>query len=359
MSQKRNYGVDLLRIVATYMIVTLHVLAAGGILYTIDSSSPVYETAWFLEFASYCAVNCYALISGYVGLNSKFRVSNILLLWLQVVTTTVVITIGFYFLGADVQLADIKKACTPVTSEIYWYFTAYVCLYFFTPFLNQFVLCLTSKMSKCLLIAFAILFSIVPTIWETDLFLINNGYSVAWLVILYIVGAIIKNHYSEVKIKKRILGIGYVGAVILTLGSKLGIEYLNAKISFSLFASNFLMNYNSPTIVLAGVCLVLLFANINMDKFSKLIAFFAPFTFGIYIIHSHPFVWNKILINRFTYFTNLHPILLVIAVLLTSTLIFTGCSIIEWCRIKIFKLLHLYELCKKLEEKITHSTRNC
>ena len=62
--KKRNYGIDLLRLVAMYMIVILHVLGNGGVLEATNGLKN--SLAWFMEIGSYCAVNCYAIISGYV-----------------------------------------------------------------------------------------------------------------------------------------------------------------------------------------------------------------------------------------------------------------------------------------------------
>lgn len=352
MGKARNYGIDLLRIIATFMIIVLHILEVGGIIYTIDASHPVYITAWGLEFAAYCAVNCYALISGYVGLYSKSRISNLLQLWIQVMLTTVAITCFMYFFGVEVTVEDFKEAFTPITSQLYWYFTAYVCLSLSTPFLNLFVLNLNKRMSKYLLVIFAILFSVMPIFWEADLFQLNWGYSAAWLVVLYIVGAIIRKYYTEIQIKKRLLFAGYLVAVILTLLSKIGIEFLTGKYALAMWGSNFLMNYNSPTMVMAGVCLLLLFAKLELKKMVRPIAFFAPFTFGVYIIHSHPIIWDKVMTNGFTRFTDLTPLLLVLNVLATATAIFMLCSLIEFVRIKMFKILHISEYCKFVERKI-------
>ena len=36
------------------------------------------------DSCAYCAVDCYGLISGYVGVNGKFRPARLLELWLQV-----------------------------------------------------------------------------------------------------------------------------------------------------------------------------------------------------------------------------------------------------------------------------------
>lgn len=83
-AQKRNTGIDLLRVVSMAMVVALHVLGQGGILGASAERSANYNIAWFLEIAAYCAVNCYALISGYVGIRAKHKASNIIMLWLQV-----------------------------------------------------------------------------------------------------------------------------------------------------------------------------------------------------------------------------------------------------------------------------------
>lgn len=352
MEQKRNYGIDLLRIIATFMIIILHILGVGGVIYTIDASSPVYVTAWLLEFLAYCAVNCYALISGYVGVYSKFRVSNIMALWIQVAFTTLVITGAFYFCGANVTKLDILEACMPVRFQVYWYFTAYFCLFWISPFLNKFILGLSKRASKYLVLVLVVLFSIMPTVLKSDLFWIQSGYSAAWLIVLYIVGGIIRVHYSQIKIRKRVLLAGYLFSVILTLLAKLLIEFLSPKLPIIFYDSNFLMDYDSPTMVLAGVCLLLLFAQIKMKKATKLIAFFAPFTFGIYIIHVHPFVWEGIMTNRFVDFTKLHPVILILAVFLAAIGIFFGCSIIEFLRIRLFKLLHIPGFCKRIERKM-------
>ena len=64
--QKRNLGIDLLRIFAMLMVVCLHVLGLGDVLEGAEGVPVKHELFWLLEVGSYCAVNCYALISGYV-----------------------------------------------------------------------------------------------------------------------------------------------------------------------------------------------------------------------------------------------------------------------------------------------------
>ena len=57
----RNYGIDLLRLVAMFMVVVLHVLGHGGILNAATGIN--YSISMLLRICAYCAVDCYAIIS--------------------------------------------------------------------------------------------------------------------------------------------------------------------------------------------------------------------------------------------------------------------------------------------------------
>lgn len=83
-TNKRNYGIDCLRIVSMIMVAVLHVVGLGGVLSALESSPTWYNIVWLIRVAAYCAVDCYALISGYVGVFAKHKYSNYIVLWLNV-----------------------------------------------------------------------------------------------------------------------------------------------------------------------------------------------------------------------------------------------------------------------------------
>ena len=62
----RNYGIDLLRIISMLGVVFLHVLGHVVIL-SLDLSPVNFSMVWFIEILAYPAVNCFVLISGYIG----------------------------------------------------------------------------------------------------------------------------------------------------------------------------------------------------------------------------------------------------------------------------------------------------
>ena len=76
----RKSGIELLRILSMCMVVILHTLVQGGILRNSSLFSMEYELGWLMEISCFCAVNCYALITGYVMCKSKVKYHKIILL---------------------------------------------------------------------------------------------------------------------------------------------------------------------------------------------------------------------------------------------------------------------------------------
>ena len=78
MKNERNYGIDLLRIVLMYMVCILHTLGCGGVLAACTEGTTPHKVFWLLEILSYCAVDAFALISGYTATDKmrKFEESS-------------------------------------------------------------------------------------------------------------------------------------------------------------------------------------------------------------------------------------------------------------------------------------------
>ena len=137
--KKRNYGIDCLRIVSMIMILILHILGQGGVIASAEYSSSKYWCLWLLETFAYCAVNCYALISGYVSYKSKLKLSSLIKLTFTVLFYTILSTVILSkFVDRNFSLGALFRIFIPFGfgNNPYWYFTAYFCLFFFQPYLN-------------------------------------------------------------------------------------------------------------------------------------------------------------------------------------------------------------------------------
>ncbi|MDO5520214.1 MAG: acyltransferase [bacterium] len=344
---KRNYGIDLLRILAMIMVPILHVLGQGGILNSLPKLSTKYELAWLLETASYCAVNCFALISGYVGISTTFRYYKGLVLWLQVTFFTVLIT-GFYaYTMPDIITAEHwKQALTPVSSRQYWYFTAYFTLFLFIPFINSAINSLSLKQLKILGITIVTTLSCWETVTQSDLFCLKNGYSFLWLTALYILGAIIKKTEFGIRTSKISLFILYCSCTLLSWGFK---HYFSMH-PMKVIKPDLLISYISPTILISAIALLLLFSKLTIRSTLsiRLIKLFSPLAFSVYIIHVHPLIWINAFKNRFVEYSSYPVFPLVLHILLAALSIFLLCAAIDFIRHYLFSLLHINEVCRFL-----------
>jgi surface polysaccharide O-acyltransferase-like enzyme len=176
-SNSRNYGIDLLRLVLMFMVCVLHTLGQGGILDVHQGTQN--NVFWFLEIAAYCAVDGFALISGYTAADKPRRYEKLAEMWFQVFFYSFVITVVLTVtnLNPDWLPKDIIKSALPVTAEIYWYFSAYFALFFVTPVLNKFLFSLDERGIRIVLFITVALFSFVGL--PADAFKTQSGYSAA------------------------------------------------------------------------------------------------------------------------------------------------------------------------------------
>lgn len=212
---------------AMFMVVVLHILNLGGVLNASTRFTSQYEAGWLLESAAFCAVDVFALVSGYVWVSAKYRYRNIIELWLQVLFYTISITVLFwFFVPSSVSLLEWVKAFFPVMFNQYWYFSSYFALFLFIPLLNLILAKMEKTQLKIGLGMILLFFSGVQTLFYSDAFGTNDGYSAIWLMILYLVGGYIRKYgFGENKKSVRYL-VAYLLLVILTWLSKLVIENL-------------------------------------------------------------------------------------------------------------------------------------
>lgn len=343
--RERNSGVDLLRIIAMIMVVVLHVINQGGVLNAAADNVANYLISSFFVAAAYGAVNCYALVSGYVGMDSKHKYTSIMQLFLQVIFYTLLVTAMFYFLNPDKYgIWSFKSALFPVSNESYWYFTAYFGMFFFAPFFNKMLNCLSKKEAKTLAISIIMVLSVIPCVFRKDVFKSEWGYSMLWLSALYLLGGCIKITEFEKKLKQVSAFLIFILCIIIT--------YLSTFLP-GINKYTFLLTYTSPTVLISAVALLIWFSQLKINGgFKKLIAFFSPLAFGVYLIHTEPHIWNEVLLGRFASFAKLNSVMLVIAITGTVFVIWFVCSMIDFVRLSIFKLLHIRGMCVAIENRL-------
>lgn len=341
---KRNYGLDLLRMLSMFMIVNLHVLGNGGAMIRISGQESTYYAAWFLETCAYCAVDLYGLISGYVGVDSKYRPARILELWFQVFFYSAGITLFYRILAPGLLAEDsLWKAIFPVSWKTYWYFSSYVGVFFLMPYLNRMINSLKEREIKKLSVTLFLVFSVataLPKVNGSDFLQLVGGYSFAWLLILYLLGACIKK-CSFPRRKRRWYLIAYFGLAAFSWGFKIVVENYTRKVYGEAKFGRMFTGYAAPTILLCAVCLFLIFERLEIKEgiLRKIIKTGSPLAFSVYLIHTQPLIWENALKGAFSSFRYLRAWEVLPAVLAAAALIYIICSLIDLVRKRLFEWL--------------------
>ncbi len=349
--ESRKYGIDLLRIISMMMIVTLHVLRNGGIIKGTEALSPQFTVAWILDCACMASVNCYALISGYVGVGRKPKYHKLALLWIQVVFYSLIITAVFSISHAAAITDDnYINAVLPISKNQYWYFTAYFCLFLLMPFLNAMLNALDKKALKALAAIITVMFSVLPIISMKDIFYVEKGYSFLWISVLYLLGGITKRLYREGSANNLLMFFCFLAGT----AAAFAFYYNDVKTHFN-GVSELLTYYNSPAILLSGYSLFIISINLNIKSRAaiNIIKTLSPLTFGVYIIQTNPLIFRYLLKNYFEDYALLSPFLFTVKIIFAVIVIYLICSGIDFIRLCLFRLIRLPQGLRNLENKIT------
>lgn len=335
------------------MVVALHVTGWGGMREVFSPLVLKTELVWLIDAACWCAVNCFAITSGYVGINSKYKYSNIIHLWIQVLFYSVLaggLYVGITLAqGGSISVRTLLTAVFPFLLEEYWYFTAYVLLFFFMPLLNYIIHNAPRKLLRNTAIAAGILLCCVSLVRGTYTS-VNRGYSVLWLAMMYLCGGYMAKYNSFSKLTAGKSFLCYMGCVVLAFGSRICLALVSSLVLGRYYSINFFIEYQSPFIVGAAVFLFHAFKQMTVPNGAKAwIRVLAPAAFGVYLIHENPIVRSWLITDRFVEYMYQPAYLMLALFVATVVVIFVGCLAIDLVRIQLFRVLRVKQLSEKME----------
>lgn len=353
MNKKFRYeGIDLLRIISMLMVVVLHILGIGGVIENTVENTSNYYISNFMEHFCFCAVNLYALITGFVYIKATYRFHKIVSLWCEVFFYSFLITIIFLLLpGFNISKINIIYGLIPITSSRYWYFTSYFCLFLLIPFLNKAINNMSQLLHKRIVFIGFILFGVISLIGSFvgcyDIFKLEDGYSAIWLMYLYIVGAYIKLYYRRNLYKKKVYFIIYLCSVFANFFFDMCVIYVKKHV-YSKLPNVTLQIYNSPFIIIASIALFLLFVDLHFSKGKSIINIFSSVSFSVYLISVHPVLFYEFQKSIFNSYASMSSGLLVLSVVISAVAIYIVCSLIGYIQKQLFKLIKIDLLSQKI-----------
>lgn len=361
MEKERNLSIDILRICSMMAIVALHFLNLGGMLDA--KSSSVVNTCIVREMYILCfiSVNVFGILTGYLNVyKNDYKWNRIIDLLVSVIFWCIVITVimGFFSDKMNGVKDYISSLCPPLFDR-YWYIVSYIFVYFMMPYLNKFVNSISKDTLKKFLIVILILLSVIPTLGYTDFFRTNTGSSAIWLTTCYLFGAYIRKYGNDYKIKSKKIILFFISISLGILLWWIMIEKITRKIfGRPLLEKIWVQSYCSLPIVIMSLLFFIWIINKKTNdntKFKeKVIKTIAGGMFDVYIIHSNPAIWDKILspiINKSAeYIVNQFPLICLMYVIIGILIIVIVTLSLGLLRQFLFRTLKIFVIENKIAD---------
>ncbi len=341
---KRNIGVDLLRLVAVFMIVVLHVL---GVPYVEKSSALfVWSEAFLLG-----AFNIIALIAGYAFCVEKFNLGRVIRLWV----TGIFYGVVFYLITSAVKggfgWTKLIKSFFPVLTKnsFFWFFAPYILILLLVPVLNYAVEKLPRRGYLIGLLFFSIFFSVIQ--FSADPWGMEDGRSALWLIYLYFIGAYFRKYGFLIKQWWANLCL-FICSSALTAGLFLAAQNINVKFWEARYA-NYFHQYNCLFALIGAIALLALFAQLPIkEKAERTMRYFSAHSLGIYLSNSFLIFYFGDLLNHPEWNDGIR----LLAVLAFAICVFLAAFIIEAVRKLLFRLAKIDALTDLIGKKLQGKT---
>ncbi len=337
MNNKRNAGLDILRVLSMLMVVSWHFLCHGGLVgYALKPVSANWFLGNLLYSASMPAVNCFVLISGYFLCTAQFKAKRVSYVWAQTVFYSVLLY-AIFGMDGDFSVLRLASKAIVLTMNRYWFVTAYLLMYLVSPFLNKAIHAMDKRAHfMCCVVLLGVFSVLHNVVYFSDFGFLHDGYSFLWFCILYVVAAYVHLH---VKVDKKSGLWGIIIYILSTLVTAIGYSVVRWK-NIGL-PDSFFFAYNGVLAVVSALGLLMAFRSLSCGAgMARGVSFLAPLTFGVYLIHDHPAVrpilWGWLKPSAFA-----NNGWMVLYYLLCVLGVFLACCIVEWLRQRIFQLSRL------------------
>lgn len=271
MGKVRDSNMELLRIVALWMIVAYHIFAFC-ICYYYTDVNVIYKAIWL---PLHIGVVLFVLISGYFRIKPTVKGAVRLLAYMFIYTVPLGLVYNHLSGGG---LIGALKTLLFVSNSPFWFMRTYVCLYVAAPIINRL---LDHSDTKQLVQIIAILSFIALYIglahFDDSL---NSGKNVVNFSLIYIIGATIRKYHIWEKWSKWTYLRAYLGlnAIEMLVYIVLSGNIVGEGWFYVCF------HYCSPVLIINAI-LILCFA-LNFSFKSKSINWLASSSIAIYLIHT-------------------------------------------------------------------------
>lgn len=318
------------------LLIVAHHYVINSRLGSVLQEAPLSERSiFFYLFGAWgkTGINCFVMITGFFMCKAQITLRKFLKLLFEVLFYNIIIYIIFVTSGYEsLSLSGIENLI-PMRNLKTDFTSCFLAFFFCIPFLNVLVQHLDKRKHQYLIGLCLFIYTLHGTLPHTS---VDMNY-VSWFCVIYFIASYIRLYPIPYDKNIKIWGISTLLCIIISIGSILGVLYLNTYYHTNLPPYRYVSDSNSLLAVLTAICSFMYFKNLHIPQM-KFINIIGGSTFGVLLIHANSdtmrkWLWVDLLDNANHYQDNmfwLRPILVVL-------LVFIVCSIIDILRKKIIE----------------------
>ena len=363
MKKIRESNFELMRIISMFFIV-FHTLSYSG--YLGRATGGMYLLVTFIKSITLVHVNSFILLCGYFQCKQKLKLGKVISLinatWFYKAGILLLFLACGWLITNPPTTTEILRTILPLDYGLYWFIGNYIVLYLISPILNIVINNTTKQQLRNVIIILLVIVSGLSLVTVDSFYNNNYGRSLSTFILLYFVGAYLRNYPIDqsyfmkpftITAKRTVwfltmIVCAVIGTMCCCVSQQI-IDLGSVSQEIGHILDYLFSSYSSPFVLLQTLCYFMLFASFTFKN--KIINAIAGCTIGVYLIHENKYIRENF--YDFIGITNITNIdLKAIAILFAIVIgMFVVCTIIEFIRKNIFKFVYNSKLAIKNREK--------
>lgn len=281
MRKERDSNMELLRIVAMFLVLVVHAdfFSLGGPTKgDIEADAASAFTRMLFQGLSIVCVDVFVLLSGWYGIRPK-KVG-----FLNFVFQCLFFLLGIYAVCILTGFSAFSRhgvmGCF-LLIKWNWFIRAYLLLYLLAPMLNTYIDHATERQHRMMLLLFFLFQTIFSWLTNASVFF-EHGYSTISFIGLYLLA----RYFSKYPTRFGTLSKKWLLACYLATALILALMYFGGRVYGISGLCSRLFYYDNPLVVFSSLSLVLCFSKLKFK--SKMVNWLGASSFAVFLLHTNP-----------------------------------------------------------------------
>ena len=284
--KNRDSRIELLRILAIIMIISCHFATHGG--FSFASGTITIPRLWWniLELGGGFGVDIFIMITGYFLISNTdlaIKKEKILLLWIQIVTYSILLFIISSLLGYnEFSIIGGIKSLFPVSFSTWWFASTYFVFYLLHPYVNIILNSFDKMAYKRFIALLIVMWSVIPMLTIKDF----QANALSEFLLLYSIGGYIRKFSLFDSFSSKKWFALWFAFTFITFLTSLILLFIGRRFDIADTHSTYFYGRTNLLTIGRAICFFMFFLKLKM-KNNYIVNMLSSEMFGVYLLHDN------------------------------------------------------------------------